>query len=55
MMIRVSYHLRNAEDLGSMKPFSEGEPGSLGKGKINGVYTLEVGMQPFLQMVVSSG
>ena len=30
MMISMSNHLRNAWYLGSMKPFSEGEPGSLG-------------------------
>ena len=29
MMIGVSHHLRNAKHLGSMKPFSEGEPGFL--------------------------
>ena len=32
-MIGVSNHLRNGWYLGSMKPFSEGEPGSLGKEK----------------------
>jgi len=31
MMIGVYNHLRNERYLGSMKPFSEGEPGSLGK------------------------
>ncbi len=39
----VSNHLRNARYLSSMKPFSEGEPGSLQGGPlpvINGVITL---------------
>ena len=32
MMIGAYSHLQNAQYLGSMKPFSEGEPGSLGLG-----------------------
>ena len=39
MMIGVYNHLRNARYLGSMKPFSEGEPGSLGPGMILQVFT----------------
>ena len=34
----MSNHLRNAKYLGSLKPFSEGEPGSLGSFELFVVY-----------------
>ena len=48
MMIGVSNHLRNAKYLGSMKPFSEGESGSLGNrcGLKSSLHFFEAGRPP---------